>query len=134
MNKHKNTQKGRIPLMKIRYKKEGEIGLYSNKGFRMNDIFLKSLPSQKILPINVGKKYNRYKREGIRLGRGKSKIAGREFKIYKEQKLGSISIIKTNILSSYIKTKKKEKEMDKMVKKIIKRYPYIRIRTSLLKK
>lgn len=133
MNKLKNTQKGRIPLMKIKYKKEGEIGLYSKTGYKMNELFLKSLPSQKIIPINTGRKYNRYKREGIRLGRGKSKIAGAEYKIYKHQKLGSICLVKTELLSSKVKNKKEENKILKIVNILMKRYPYLKKRTSLLR-
>lgn len=127
---YKNNQKGRIPLIKIRYKKEGEIGIYSKKGYRMQDNFLKSI---KGMPFSLNKKYNRYKREGIRLGRGKSKKEGHQYKIYKEFKLIGIPLKKSENLSTFLKKKKYILELKKNWKKIEKRYPYIKIRTSLLK-
>ena len=126
---YKNTQKGRIPLMKIKYIKKGEIGLYTNKGYIMNEEFLKSMPSQKNLksPIILSKKYNRYKREGIRLGRGKSKIVGGRYLMYKGYRLMGIPIKnEKHLLTKKLKNLKNIIEYKNLIKKISKRYPYIK--------
>lgn len=126
MNKY-NTQKGRIPLKKIKYMKQNEIGIYIKKGMEMKDKYVKSMEWLK-KSLELGKKYNRYKREGIRLGRGKSKKDGINYKLYKDYKLFAYPIsnnIKniTIYLKHYLNNKKK---LEKLIN-ISKRYPKIKI-------
>ena len=85
----KNKQKGKIKLKKIKYFKENTINIISNKFFKLDEK-IKLNPFK----FSLEKIYPKYRREGVRLGRGKSKIKGFEYRIRKEKLLLKIKKLK----------------------------------------
>jgi hypothetical protein len=78
-----NSQKGRIPLLKINYIKKDSLNIMSYSPF-----ILKSLSP---FHLSLNKSYPLYRREGVRLGRGKSKIKEYGYKIRKNKLLLKIN-------------------------------------------
>lgn len=101
MNKT-NNQKGRLPFRKFKFFTENEISLITKKAMRFTEELRTNISNN----LNLGKKYFTYKRDGTRLGGGKSKKHGIVYRINSNEKLMSYKI--QDLL--FIKDALKEKE------------------------
>jgi len=118
------TQKGRLPFLKQNFIKNDHIGIYSKIAYILTENLLKTIKFN----LKLTPKISINKREGSRMGKGKSKIIGYGHKIKKGFNLLEIKKIKEDgELKKRLKNYKENKIIRKKLIKLALRLPFIKI-------